>query len=619
MKLRPPILVEDLLCVALPLLLIYARTAAPDLGSIDSGELAVVCARLGIAHPTGYPLYTLLGRVAVLAGDALRPIVALNLLSALAASLAVWMSVAAARAVIGSDRWSPRIVALALGLNPVLWEQATGNEVYTLHLLFVALLLWAALRWMDRPRERTLLALGYLVGLSSAHHATVVFLGPGLALALIVGLRAAAISWNRIPRVTALLGAPFLLGVSALAYLPIRSRCEPLLDWGGTQTLSGFMRHVSAAQYRVWFLEEGGQWTPHVASYLTSLPHRLGWPVLALAVLGAAVLWRRRTAQLICLMLVAATTIAWASAYQIFDLAPYYLPSDLAIALVAAVGLSALSQWAGALVTSRLLRGEPSARTRSIVRGGILVALAGVVLTPGLLRWPAADRSGDRFVRLHAEIVLDALPPDAILLSRHWDALVSPALYLQAIEQRRTDVTVVDTELLRRSWYFPQLRRWDPALLEPLEPTVTDFLADLVDFEAGDPYDPAAIERNYRTVIQRLALAHRPARPGVYTLDTLLDLPPDQAASFFAPAITVPEGAVFRLYDDPALAPVSPPPDFEMLFAAGFRREDRIHQQVLQHWRSVASSRLRFLRVFEREAEATEWEDALRFLDAQAR
>ncbi|MCK4656993.1 MAG: DUF2723 domain-containing protein, partial [candidate division Zixibacteria bacterium] len=44
-------------------LLWLLRTSANFVGFVDSGELAVACFSLGIAHPTGYSLYTLLGRV----------------------------------------------------------------------------------------------------------------------------------------------------------------------------------------------------------------------------------------------------------------------------------------------------------------------------------------------------------------------------------------------------------------------------------------------------------------------------------------------------------------------------------------------------------------------------
>ena len=42
-------------------LIIYILTLAPDVYFTDSGELASVATSLGIAHPTGYPLFTLVG------------------------------------------------------------------------------------------------------------------------------------------------------------------------------------------------------------------------------------------------------------------------------------------------------------------------------------------------------------------------------------------------------------------------------------------------------------------------------------------------------------------------------------------------------------------------------
>jgi hypothetical protein len=67
---------------------IYAATLARTVGFIDSGELAWASATLGIPHPTGYPLYTLLTYLFVSAFPFLEPIVAINLFSALAVAAA---------------------------------------------------------------------------------------------------------------------------------------------------------------------------------------------------------------------------------------------------------------------------------------------------------------------------------------------------------------------------------------------------------------------------------------------------------------------------------------------------------------------------------------------------
>ena len=46
-------------CVTLFIGIIYWTTMAPSVVQIDSGELAAVQCTTGIAHPTGYPLFTL--------------------------------------------------------------------------------------------------------------------------------------------------------------------------------------------------------------------------------------------------------------------------------------------------------------------------------------------------------------------------------------------------------------------------------------------------------------------------------------------------------------------------------------------------------------------------------
>ncbi len=44
---------------------VYRYTLAPSVATVfdDSLEMQLVAFRLGIAHPTGYPLYTLLGKL----------------------------------------------------------------------------------------------------------------------------------------------------------------------------------------------------------------------------------------------------------------------------------------------------------------------------------------------------------------------------------------------------------------------------------------------------------------------------------------------------------------------------------------------------------------------------
>jgi hypothetical protein len=143
-------------------LALYVRTLAPSVAALfdDSLEFPLVVQRLAIAHPTGYPLYILLGKLFTLgtksaagAGDvALASQVAyrVNLLSAVTGAVTVVLVYLVGRQV--ARRRLPALVgALALAVSPVFWSQAIVAEVYTLHSAFVAAALLVALLWARRP------------------------------------------------------------------------------------------------------------------------------------------------------------------------------------------------------------------------------------------------------------------------------------------------------------------------------------------------------------------------------------------------------------------------------------------------------------------------------------
>ncbi len=613
----------DWAVVGLPLAALYYRTMSRDLGTIDSGELAAAAARLGIAHPSGYPIYSLLARlaVAVFPGPPILAVNLLALLGALGGALALAALVRELWPPGEAPRWAPWAAGLWFGTDLVFWAQATGNEVYGLHMMFGAILLRQSLRLLRAeagPRDLVLSA--YALGIAMAHHLSAVFLLPAVGLAavfyldglglfrrtwtgdsrkgLAAGTTAAARAFTE-TRAGAIVGALLpaagaaLLAWSVVLYLPIRASRNPILDWGAPTTWARFWRHALAAQYHVWMFESGRMWIVNLRTFVLSLPARLSWPVVLLAMLGGAKLARTHDRKFAVLAVVLITTLIWASSYDIHDLGPYYLPVDLVLALFAT---------AGAEVIAEALK----ARAPSLAVAGALVLAFSV--WQGAAHFRDSDRSDDHFVRAHAETVLRSLPPKTILISRHWDALTSACLYLQEIEKLRTDVTVVDPELLRRSWYVPQLRRWDPGLFTPFEDKVTAFEKQIDLFEANRPYEAPVLEACYEAVLDGIAQSHRPERPTAFT--------PDVVATFLRDASPVPEGLVFLLRGDPAASPRLDPPDVDRLLKSGFDPEDPIHRQIIDSWVWMFGWRVRFLEQTGRKAEIPPWQSGLDRLKA---
>jgi len=255
---------------------LYAITAAPSVATVfdDSLEFHVVLPTLGIAHPSGYPLYTLLGRLVSALPFGPDPAGRLNLLSALLAAAAVGVLFLVARRFSGS-RPAAAIATAIFALSPTWWSQATIAEVYALHGLLVALFLLFLLRWEDERlaggSDRFLRAAAFVCGLGLAHHRMIALLVPA-ALVFVF--------WTdgRLLREPRRWIAPALLGLAPLLlylYLPLRGQAVTSLDGAYEPTLRGTVDWILASGYRVFItgnpfdIDRG--WSDYVALLLKEL------------------------------------------------------------------------------------------------------------------------------------------------------------------------------------------------------------------------------------------------------------------------------------------------------------------------------------------------------------
>lgn len=525
-------------------LVLYAVTRAPDLTFIDSGELAAAATTLGIAHPTGYPLYVLIGHVLATAPGPGEPIARMTLFSAACGALAAAFAADGARRILraaGLSGGPSAIGGLAAGLilatarTP--WEQSVVVEVYALHLLLLTVLLDLTLVAGDlglSPRARTtaLVLLAYGAGLALTNHLSIAFLLPALAFYL---LRQGTV---RIP--IGLLAAGFAIGISAYLYLPIRSACEPALDWGDPETFGNFYRHASGAVYRVWFLSSTAVAQKQFGRFLALVPIEMSPLGLAPAAVGIAILWRKRQVLAQALILLVILNLLYAVNYDIHDIDAYFLPAFLVLALWAGIGIglaaAALGRW------------------RSLApRGRTALGLVLALLVPAFaLEWnySAASQRNQRLVVDYTTAMFASLEPNAVILSRQWDYFCSAVFYEQLVRGHRRDVTLIEKELLRRRWYLKQLARQDPELDADCADLRAEFAHTLAPFETGRTFDQQRLQALYVDLIQcylTSAMAH--GRPVYLTPDAL---EPGIAAGL----VQVPVGLAMRLYREP---PPSPP------------------------------------------------------------
>jgi hypothetical protein len=167
----------------LPLFLIavgcvYLSTLCPIVYLGDSGELTAAAFCLGIPHNSGYPLYSLLGKLFCLiplGNIAFRA----NLMSACLAVATVWLIYSIILKSTGS-RLAGFVGAGVLAFSRVFWLQTVSAEVYTLHAFFVALLVRVLLWWDEEKDFYPLALLVFLTGLSFGNHMQTVMLAPSV-------------------------------------------------------------------------------------------------------------------------------------------------------------------------------------------------------------------------------------------------------------------------------------------------------------------------------------------------------------------------------------------------------------------------------------------------------
>ncbi len=448
--------------------LVYWQGAAPGVLPGDSGEFQFAAWLAGLPHPTGYPLYMLLGWAwshGLAALGLASPAAAMNLLSAALGGLAVALATLFFLALtetltegkVTTSRWLLRGAAFAAALlfafTPTFWSQALIAEVYTLHAILTAAILWLALLWRKDQASREgvsplLWALALVAGLGLAHHRTTVLLLPVLVVFFwaVAGGRYWRNHWRAALAAAGLLLLPLILYL----YVPLRAQHSPwlTLTWQPGQPLDLLDRSPSGLMNYLLGRGFAGELRglQHALAQSPALPGRLAgeltWFGVALAATGALILAARR--RWCVLWLTGAAFVAFVAFnlfYAIGDIAVFYIPAYL----LACGWIAITIVWLAELV-ARVLSGRGQ-----LGRWLPAVVVLAFIALPLLLftsQAAAQNRSQNTAAADWWTALLAANPPaDAILLSNDRDELM-PLWYLQQVDGVRPDLAGVFPRLL---------------------------------------------------------------------------------------------------------------------------------------------------------------------------
>ncbi|MBI5291024.1 MAG: DUF2723 domain-containing protein [Chloroflexi bacterium] len=441
------------LVVAGALLAIYGVTLAPGLTWLhhgaDGGDLIAAAAGGGVAHPTGYPAYLLLLRLA-LAVPVGSPALRANTLSAVCSALAAAVVADVVRLGYpgkrGLTQAAGMLAGFALGLSPLLWSQAVITEVYALHALLAALSLRALPIWGRRaPPARAFGLWGLVTGVALANHLTSALLIP-VGLVYAVG-NGQGRPWRLLWAAAGLAG-----GAALYLLLPLWASGHPPINWGNAARPAGLWWVISGGPYHGLLFTSGAFVLPRLRALAAMLLGQFGIIGLLLALAGLIAVNSRPQSAQWALLWVFASFAAFAVGYNTADSDAYLIPSFVAFAI--------WMGWGVAAVLDVLRVANPWWQP---------VAVAALVLATFANAIPAmagADASRNREAEAYGEAVLRAAPPGAIIVTAE-DRDTFALWYEREAAQSRRDVTIVVESLLGFDWYRESLRWTYPNLQLP--------------------------------------------------------------------------------------------------------------------------------------------------------
>ncbi len=455
--------------IFLAFLILYTTTLMPDVLPADSGEFQRVAASAGLAHPPGYPLYTMLGWLFTKLPLGPSPAWRVSFFSALTAAATVALVFQTARRMTGSI-WGGLAAALMLGSATTFWATGTQASIRPLTAFFTALCLHALTLYASRfthhasqnnhrrSNDRYLVLFALSLSLGFTHHyASMIF----PAVPFIVYLVLADPAILRRPRRWLKPAAAFALGLLVLLYLPLRGSPDLNLT-----TPSGFLHYFLGLGF------EGDMFAVSLFDRLAILPTLLHFQfntaLLLASVIGAALLLRRdhKLALLLIGSFVIHTIIVLT--YRAPQTVEYMMPAYVPLALLAAAPFSTISNLrshkvAGLQVCKFASLQVCKFASLQVCRFAVMIVVlvAGTFnLVSHLPSYVMLSQSHD--AREYAETLLHDAPADAVVLSNwHW---FTPMRYLQEVEGLRPDVSI--------EYVYPEGRSLAKNVVDRIEATI---------------------------------------------------------------------------------------------------------------------------------------------------
>lgn len=422
----------------------------------DAGDFGAAVSSIGVAHPPGYPLYVLLGKLFQGLLPWANPLYRLNVFSAVcvaSAAVLVFLSLARLAGTFAGIAGAFLFVAM-----PAVLSQAGLSEIYVLNAVIAAGIAYPLMTLRDVPvagQWRRWILLSFVIGLGCGNHQTILAFVPAAAVVLFREWRIQRVRSGLVIAMACL----FIVGFSINAMSFLRALAGAQYVWGEPFHLGGFIDLLTRADYGAATLS-----TRHSAAsadqaiFLWFRSWMGQWGISGVILWLAGALWAFRREQRRAWG--GAVLTLWIFSGPVFGLMARLDPGELSLAILEP---SMILPGIAAVVMAGVFIGE-AWRRGGVFRFAVVALLCSHAFFYAV---PAVFQHRQRQNYLaddYGRNLFRTLPPRGVLLMIS-DGAIFSAVSRQQVFRERPDIRlIVDAPL---PWRWRQYRQRYPELFAP--------------------------------------------------------------------------------------------------------------------------------------------------------
>jgi hypothetical protein len=326
------------------------------------------------------------------------------------------------------------------------------------------------------------LLFAFFLALGFTNHLTTLMILPGIAYLYFSRYKYNSTSYKKLV-IMILFFIPVLILI--YSYLPIRASQNPIINWGNPLDWERIHRHITGKQYQVWLFSSFDSAGKQFSYFWSLLPFEF-FIGLLLAIIGLFVSLLKLRKLGLFILITFAFTVLYSINYDIHDIDSYFLLAFVMLAFFATFGALKILEM------------------KSLPKNYGLIGLAIVLVIQLFFNFIKVNQSGVYTFEDYTKAVLNTVPENSIIFSYQWDYFISASYYYQYVEDYRTDVTVIDKELLRRSWYYNQINNHDSEVLVGVNNEIDQFMIALQPFERDEKFNANQLESLYKSIMSNL-------------------------------------------------------------------------------------------------------------------